>query len=119
MSGDLPVVVELFDPVHDEPQAQARGANGEELRLLVFIDREELCTRERTRSAHTLAIAPPETTCGKAGGRTRGKGDTHQRHPEAEARRVVWHRDEIVVQVLDHPRRPCAHLLDERTALVH
>ena len=42
LSGDLPVVVELFDPVHDEPQAQARGANGEELRLLVFIDREEL-----------------------------------------------------------------------------
>lgn len=72
MSGDLPVVVELFDPVHDEPQAQARGANGEELRLLVFIDREELCTRERTRSAHTLAIAPPETTCGKARG---GQGE--------------------------------------------
>ena len=38
----LPLAVELVDPVHDEAQAQARRADGQQLRLLVVVNRQEL-----------------------------------------------------------------------------
>ena len=40
--GCSPVAVQLLDPVHDEAQAQARRADGQQLRLLVVVNRQEL-----------------------------------------------------------------------------
>ena len=47
--GCSPVAVQLLDPVHDEAQAQARRADGQELRLLVLIYRQKLCGRETSK----------------------------------------------------------------------
>ena len=43
--GDVPVGAELLDPVHDEPEAEARRADGQELRFFVFGYRQELHAR--------------------------------------------------------------------------
>lgn len=37
-----PLAVELLDPVHDEAETQTWGADGQELGLLVLVDRERL-----------------------------------------------------------------------------
>ena len=41
------MALQLLDPVHDETEAQPRGADGEELRLLVLIYRKKLYRRQR------------------------------------------------------------------------
>ena len=49
------MAVELLDPVHDETETKTGGADGEQLRLLVLVNRKQLRKTGTVSKKQTLA----------------------------------------------------------------